>query len=273
MGRRGTSSRIGWHSYYRMSPKLSSALERVARTELGGLHPAPAARPRNRFRCGCRVGPRILCLRATIRIGGTITAARGRQGLSQTLQGFLPKPGLDPGIRSRCATVCGCLRSRATRLRYRREGASLAGLGHRLLGAFISSFGAVLRQIPNLAGKRRGLNCRSRRVCGFDGCVQRQEGSLKLDGIEYPLDALARTCGPFQLSPQSVHTVSIRASSVGAFTAWHGSRQVVAPADMLPRVIAQTPIWFAGPNACGCKLTGRSLGARQILTSNTSLSQ
>jgi hypothetical protein len=65
-------------------------------------------------------------------------------------------------------------------------------------------------------GKRRGSRCWFRRVSGLDGCVQRQDRSLKLDSIENPLDTLARACGTFQLSPQSVHTVSIRHTSPGA---------------------------------------------------------
>jgi hypothetical protein len=65
-------------------------------------------------------------------------------------------------------------------------------------------------RVSNLAGMRRGPGCRFCRVGGFDGCVQRQNGSLKLDPIENPLDALAGAFGPFQLSPQSVHNASLR---------------------------------------------------------------
>jgi len=127
---------------------LRTALERVARTELAGS----GTRCRNRLRCGCRLGPRLICLRATIAFSGKSDAARNPQRLAQTLQGFLPNPALDSGIPRRCATVPGRLRSRAARLRHRRERGRVPGRGHRLFTALGRSFGDVL-------GKRHGSRC------------------------------------------------------------------------------------------------------------------
>jgi hypothetical protein len=189
---------------------LCTALERAARIKLRRLRPAPEAWRRNRLRRGCRLGPHIRCLWATIRVDGRTSAARGSQGLSQTFQSLLPKPDLDSGIRRRRPTVPGCLRNRTARPHGGREGVSLRGRGRQLLAALSNWSGDVFRCVPSLAGKRRGSRPRFRCVGGFDGCVQRQDRSLELDSIENPLDVLARPSGVFQLSPQSVHNVSIR---------------------------------------------------------------
>jgi len=192
-------------------PKLNTVVERCAWTGLSGLRAAPATRRRIR-----RDSQGILCLGATIRVDGRSSAGCRTDGLSQTLQGFLPKPGLDSGIRRRSTRISGCLRSRAARPCNRREGVRLPGRGHHLLAALSGSAGDVFRRVLNSARKRRGPRSRFRCVGGFDGCVQREQRSLKLDRIENPLDALPRAFGTFQLSPQSVHTVSIRHTSPAA---------------------------------------------------------